>query len=405
MPSSCRKFRKNRLVYHILRPIAYPFFWFSYRMKFIRSSDIPSIKGAAVLLGNHVNQWDPFIAAIGLKRQVHFIASDFVFRKPLLGKLLKIMGAVPKIKFRSDMASLRSLMDIVRCGGVVGIFPEGHANWSGKTLDIVPSTGKLIRLLKAPVIAVLIKGGHISRPRWHGSRLAPGETLEYRQILSPEQIKSMSVPQINQAIQNALDHNEWDYLREHPRRLPARGRAEGLEHTLFLCPDCHQYSSMISDDNELSCTACDSGMRIGPDGFPAESSFSGEFRDIAAWDHWQQERLETDIQSALDGGNAPIFSEQGVRIAQSSDGKKFDRHWPWGTLEFHGDRIVLKGKEALELRLADLSGIGVQNSEEIEFYVGNVLSKIEFEREEACSYKWYSAMTKAQSLLRIVDDF
>jgi hypothetical protein len=57
------------------------------------------------------------------------------------------------------------------------------------------------------------------------------------------------------------------------------------------------------------------------------------------------------------------------------------------------------------LRLADLSGIGVQNSEEIEFYVGNVLSKIEFEREEACSYKWYSAMTKAQSLLRIVDDF
>jgi 1-acyl-sn-glycerol-3-phosphate acyltransferase len=401
----CRKFFLARCMYHLLRPLVYPVFYLRYRMRFSLSDEVKAIKGPAVLLGNHVNQWDPFFAAIGMRRPVHFIASDFVFRKPLLAGLLRSLGAVPKVKFRSDMGSLRTLMDVRRCGGVIGIFPEGHVNWAGRTLDIVPSTGKLVRLLKAPVIALVIKGGYISRPRWRGRRYAPGEQFEYRQIISADEIKSLSVASINARIQEALDHNEWDYLREHPRRIPSSNRAEGLERALFICPDCGRYSPFESSGDGLRCTSCPGSVEIGEDGFPAGNSFSMKFADISEWDRWQQSRLSDQIRESLDGrGSGPIFSEADTRIAQSSDGTSFDRRYAWGVLEFHGKTIVLNGDDRLEIEVGELSGIAVQNSEEIEFYLGNTLTKIEFARETACSYKWYSALTEAQKQLRVFEE-
>ncbi len=404
MAVSCKRFLINRIAYRILRPFAYLAFFARYRMRFSVSEDVKHLDGSMILLGNHVNKWDPFLAAIGLNRQVHFIASDFVFRQPALAALLRLLGAIPKIKFRSDMGSLRALMELRNCGSVIGIFPEGHVNWAGETMEIVPSTGKLIRLLKAPVVSLVIRGGYISRPRWKGRRYAPGEEFEYRVLLTPDEIKAMTPQQITSKLQNALYHNEWDYLREHPRPMPKNGRAETLERSLFLCPSCSSYSSLKSSDNDFYCETCGARMHIGKDGFPCDSTFPAEITDPVQWDRWQQSRLEEDIRRKLEDEGGFIFSDDAAVISQSSDGVVFDTHFPPGRLEFYGNRIVLNGEKRLEVSINEFSGIGVQNSEEVEFYLGNTLGKFAFNDPRVSAYKWYSAMNQAQKILRIFED-
>lgn len=396
MQKTCRRFLIQKLSYILIRPFAWLFFITRYRVKFEIPPEIRNLKGSYVLLGNHVNKWDPFIASIGLKRLVNFIASDFVFRKPFLAWLLGLLGAVPKVKFRSDMGSLRTLMDVRSCGGIIGIFPEGHTNWSGKTMEITPSTGKLLRLLRAPVVAVNIQGGYISEPRWHRGILAPGIVMKFSLLFTENEVRSLSIAQLNARLQIALEHNEWDYLREHPRELPAVDRARGIEHAVFICPDCGSIGSLRSRNNALRCTVCSGELEINRYGFPSEATFQNSFPDIALWDQWQQDRLISLISGQT--GQA-IFEDGPARFAYAPDGKTFSRFSRWGTLKFSGTSIVLHGEESIEYEIRTLSGIGVQNSEQLEFYVDNTLTTIEFKEDFVSPYKWLSALNHAQVFL------
>lgn len=396
MQNICRRFILQKLSYIIIRPFAWVFFILRYRVRFKVPSEIRNLKGSYVLLGNHVNKWDPFIAAIGLKRLVNFIASDYVFRKPFLAWLLGLLGAVPKVKFRSDMGSLRTLMDVRSCGGIIGVFPEGHTNWCGKTMEITPSTGKLLRLLRAPVVVVSIKGGYIAEPRWHRGILAPGIVLEFSLLFSEKEVRSLSVAQLNARLQIALEHNEWEYLRQHPRELPTKERARGIEHAVFICPDCGSIGSLRSFNNRVECSVCSAELEINRHGFPSRSTFKNHFPDLAEWDQWQQDRLVSLISGKTGQG---IFEDGPARFAYAPDGKNFNEFSPWGTLQFSGTSIILAGDKPIEYDIQTLSGIGVQNSEQLEFYVNNTLTTIEFQEEYVSPYKWLSALNHAQVFL------
>ena len=64
------------------------------------------------------------------------------------------------------METIRKTKRIVQQGGSIGIFPEGNTSYSGQTVQILPATVKLIKMLKIPVIIMNIKGMYLSYPRW-----------------------------------------------------------------------------------------------------------------------------------------------------------------------------------------------------------------------------------------------
>lgn len=342
------------------------------------------------------------MAAVGMRRPVHFMASDYIFRKPALAFLLRLLGAVPKAKFRSDMGSLKALIQAKKCGAVVGIFPEGHVNWSGRTREIVPSTGKLVRLLDAPVLVVKIRGGYISRPRWRQGSYAPGQEFTYSTIISRQELKEMSHLEVNQRIQEALKHDEWEYLRKHPRNIRRKNRAEGLERVLFKCPDCGSYASLSSSRNTLSCQACGKRLNVDEGGFFTEHSFQHVFPDVAHWDSWQQEALAQDIAEVDPEDVSPLFSDALKCLSRWEKGRRFfPVHGTQGRIAFFPDRLEINGVKNITIQIREISGLTVQNSEEIEFYIGNILHRLDFEDRFLCAYKWYSAISTAQQQLTL----
>ena len=151
-----------------------------------------ALKPPFVIVSNHVSVLDPFILGSFLREPVYWITSDGNMRSRLMRALLTLVGSIPKSKSIPDIETVNWTVEVIRRrGGVVGIFPEGQQSWDGTTLPLVPSTAKLLKLLKVPVLAAVIKGGYSSLPRWTGARRRGRMEVEFKLLFGPEELKAL----------------------------------------------------------------------------------------------------------------------------------------------------------------------------------------------------------------------
>lgn len=110
----------------------YIFFRFCFRIIFkiffrLEAKGIKNIpdKGAVILCSNHISLWDPPVVGTPLERKVHFMAKAELFKVPVLGQIIKRIGAFPVKRGGVSKESIKSTLLLLRNGEVLGIFPEG----------------------------------------------------------------------------------------------------------------------------------------------------------------------------------------------------------------------------------------------------------------------------------------
>ena len=86
------------------------------------------------------------------------MAKAELFRIPVLGFLIRELGAFPVQRGAADRSAIRRALRILNDGGVVGVFPEGTRNRRGEVLN--PQGGAALIALKAgvPVLPAAIWG-------------------------------------------------------------------------------------------------------------------------------------------------------------------------------------------------------------------------------------------------------
>ena len=119
--------------------------------------------------------------------------------------LLEWIGAIATRKFTTDIALVKSIRKVLKRGDILAMYPEARYTPCGTTAFLPDSLGKLVRMNKVPVVAVVHRGNHLYAPFWNfrNKRNVPMHTT-FTQILTPEQIENMSVAEINTAIREAL---------------------------------------------------------------------------------------------------------------------------------------------------------------------------------------------------------
>ncbi len=86
-------------------------------------------EGPYIICGNHTVFADPiFLCAATSKQQPHFMAKKELFRVPLLGWLIKGLGAFPVDRGGLDVSAIKKSIAMLKEGKCVGIFPQGHRN-------------------------------------------------------------------------------------------------------------------------------------------------------------------------------------------------------------------------------------------------------------------------------------
>ncbi len=98
-----------------------------------------------LLCPNHASNWDPILVALKLPKnyRLHIMAKEELFKNPLLGWLLRKVGAFPVSRGNNDINTVRTAMQAIRDGDNLLIFPEGTVVRNGVGyIDGLPAHAK-----------------------------------------------------------------------------------------------------------------------------------------------------------------------------------------------------------------------------------------------------------------------
>lgn len=102
-----------------------------HRVNVIGAENFPK-EGGVLLCSNHISNLDPPVVGIASPRSMHFMAKEELFNVPVLKGILPKINAFPVKRGFSDRQALRTALNLLKSGQVVGLFPEGHRSKDGK---------------------------------------------------------------------------------------------------------------------------------------------------------------------------------------------------------------------------------------------------------------------------------
>ncbi|MBN1115932.1 MAG: 1-acyl-sn-glycerol-3-phosphate acyltransferase [Bacteroidales bacterium] len=249
--------RPNAFLYFTIGFLAGIYFRLFLRLKVDRSA-IKGIKPPFFVVSGHTSWLDFLIVTIALyPRRMNYLAAYNFFRYPVLKSFLRLMGVIPKYQFTNDSKAILKTKSVIGSGGIIAIFPHGCLSNEGRPGGFAaPSTAKLLKNFKIPVVAVQINGGYLTRPRWtkrvHRGRI---DTKVFR-VFSTEDLYALSVDDIYLKLLNAIDFNDYQWQRKNNVTFKGRHLAEGAELVLYKCPKCNEEFTLRSKENKLFCLNC-----------------------------------------------------------------------------------------------------------------------------------------------------
>ena len=257
--------------------------------------DLSGIEPPYLLLCNHVLDLDPINVGAAMGNQGYFVATENLLHLGVWTKLLmRYLCPIIIQKGKMGLRSTKELLQTIKAGASVALFPEGDRSFNGLTGPIPPATAKVARKA-GKLVCVRFEGGYLTHPRW-ATTLRKGRLhLRLVNVYDAEAMSAMSDGELAAAIERDL--HEDAYARQDeiaraegaPVRFSGSHLALGMESALFICPECGAVSTLASDDERIRCTApgCTCSARYTSEGYLE----GGRFATVTQWDAWQFERL------------------------------------------------------------------------------------------------------------------
>ena len=165
-----------------------PVLWLGARLYFrIRFEGVHHVprSGPLLIVPNHVTYADPVLATIPVRRRVHYMAWNALFRVRGLAWLIRRLRAFPVDIDGADAGATRTAVRLLHAGEAVMIFPEAGRSQDGRVQHFRPGAFRLACSLGVPVMPVTIIGGHES---WPPDRRLPRPghlTIVYHPVIAP----------------------------------------------------------------------------------------------------------------------------------------------------------------------------------------------------------------------------
>ncbi len=201
-------------------------------------------RGPLIIVTNHVNFLDVPVLYISLQpRPLAGFAKAETWDNPALAMLADLWGAIPLQRGEVDLSALRSALDAVEKGRILGVAPEGTRSGDGHLQAGQPGIVLLALRTKAPILPVVSYGGecfqqNLARLRRTDVHVVVGQpfylappagpvTRQVRAQMTDEimyQIAALLPPRYR-GVYSELERATGDYLRFPPGSGNNRGRA------------------------------------------------------------------------------------------------------------------------------------------------------------------------------------
>ena len=251
----------------------------------------------ALFLMNHSSFIDLKIASVILyPRPFNIICTSDGF----VGKnlLMRNLGCIPAKKFIFDTTLVRDMVYAVReLHDSILLYPEASYSFDGTATPLPDSLGKLLKLLKIPVVMIKTNGAFLRDPLYNMLQLRDVKvSADMSYILSPEEISEKSVSELNDILRSLFS---FDYFREQKEqgiRVREAFRADGLNRVLYKCPNCLSEGKMEGKGTTLRCTACGKSWELTETGYLKAEDGEDFFDHIPDWYAWERDCVRKELE-------------------------------------------------------------------------------------------------------------
>ncbi|MBE6896227.1 MAG: hypothetical protein E7477_03910 [Ruminococcaceae bacterium] len=256
------------------------------------------------------------------------IASTVIYPRPFnivcttdgfVGKnlLMRLLGCIPTKKFVTDLSLVKNMIYAFKTlKSSVLMYPEAGYSFDGTSIPIPDSLGKSLKIFRVPVVMIKTQGAFLRDPLYNNLQLRKvNVTAEMKYILSPEDIESKTVEELNDILRNEFSFDAFKYQQDNKICVDEDFRADGLHRVLYKCPSCNTEGSMNGNGIFLTCSSCGKEYQLDEYGYISSTNGTTEFSHIPDWYNWQRECVKSEIS------NGSYYFESDVDIYILADMK------------------------------------------------------------------------------------
>lgn len=313
----------NRAVYWLMRQFVARSQAAPMNLEIVDTVGVKKIREPFVLLSNHTSRCDWEYIGMAMKgHPLNFMASDVEFHRAHMHGIFKICKVIPKKNFVSDYHCIKEVLQVVRKGGNVILFPEGKSSISGTNQPILMGTSKMLKKLGVPVYYTKITGGYMSNTQWNIANRPGKVIITVGKLFDPEQLKTLDLDEMDRQINAAIYNDDFEWNRT--ARVKFNGNetvADKLEEHLYWCPKCGKELTMKGSGNHFVCSECGNGVTINEyyDLIPDNAQCVVP-KDMRVWYELQRRRIYRQIRD-----NKDFFIEEKVTLGHQPNDHYVDK--------------------------------------------------------------------------------
>ncbi|MDR2901069.1 MAG: hypothetical protein LBV20_06075 [Treponema sp.] len=298
-----------------------PFIWFISWLITLRAGlkikkvGMKNLKPPFLVLGSHHSFTDFYITPLALFPHRANYVSELEGFEAFGEWLYRQAGCLGTRKFVNDMALVKNIKRVMERKGILVLYPEARYSNVGTNSTLTDSLGKLIKLLKVPVVVINMKGNYLQSPIWNLTQRKEARLeTTVTKVLCAEELSILSTSEIIEKLQKYLTYDEYAWQFETKQKITFPKRAEGLELVLYKCPLCKTEFEMETQGAALRCKHCNTTWHMNEYGrmklidkidAPIENNFS----HIPDWYEWQRLQVMQEIDSGTYQLNASVHIE------------------------------------------------------------------------------------------------
>lgn len=280
----------------------------------ITKRNMYGLKPPYIVLGTHHSWTDFYVTPLALFPHRANYVSELEGFEAFGEWLYRQFGCLGTRKFVNDLALVRNIRRVLNRRGILVIYPEARYANVGTSSNLPDSVAKMLKSCSVPVVGIQMHGNYLQSPIWN-TKKRRGVRLEAElaQIITAEEIKTLSLEQIKERVSTYLTYDEYRYQEETGMQIADKFRAEGLHQVLYRCPHCNQDFTMRSAGATLFCESCGVKYELSTNGklrlitngnsnfsdadFDALGSPKAIFTHVPDWYEWERAQVHADIDA------------------------------------------------------------------------------------------------------------
>lgn len=213
--------------------------------------------------------------------------------------IMRWLGCIPTHKFVTDAALIRDIKYALHENkSNVLMFPEAGYSFDGTCTTLPDSLGRLLKLLKVPVVTIITQGAYHRDPLYNGLQLRKVPvSAEMKYLLTPEDIANKTADELNAMIREEFSFDNFRWQQENNVIIDEPFRADGLHRVLYKCAHCGDEASMEGKGTEITCHNCGKTYTLTENGFLAANDGDTRFDHIPDWYAWERTEVRKEIEN------------------------------------------------------------------------------------------------------------